>query len=97
MVPGADGKLRRTQPGLGLLAHGISERVARPRTLGNAIVPQVAAQILAAIIASEALNRVEGCNVYLGSARRKPGSAPDRRASDSAFHSARFAWADIDE
>jgi len=50
----ADGKLRRTQPGLGLLAHGISERVARLRTLGNAIVPQVAAQILVAIIASEA-------------------------------------------
>jgi DNA (cytosine-5)-methyltransferase 1 len=50
----ADGKLRRTEPGLGLLAHGISERVARLRALGNAIVPQVAAQILSAIIASEA-------------------------------------------
>lgn len=50
----ADGKLRRTQPGLGLLAHGISERVARLRALGNAVVPQVAAQILGAIIASEA-------------------------------------------
>jgi len=50
----ADGKLRRTEPGLGLLAHGISERVARLRALGNAIVPQVAAQVLAAIIASEA-------------------------------------------
>lgn len=50
----ADGKLRRTEPGLGLLAHGISERVARLRALGNAIVPQVAAQILRAIIAAEA-------------------------------------------
>jgi hypothetical protein len=46
---------------------------------------------------AEALNRVEGCNVYLGAALRKPGSALDRRASDTAFHSAPFAWADIDD
>jgi DNA (cytosine-5)-methyltransferase 1 len=46
----ADGRLRRTEPGVGLLAHGISDRVARLRALGNAIVPQVAARILNAIL-----------------------------------------------
>lgn len=45
---------------------------------------------------AEALNRVEGCNVYVGAALRKPGTAPDRRASDAAFYSAPYAWADID-
>jgi len=44
-----------------------------------------------------ALNRVEGCNVYLGAALRKPGITPDRRASDAAFYAAPFAWADIDD
>jgi hypothetical protein len=46
---------------------------------------------------AEALNRVEGCNVYLGAALRKPGTTRDRRASDAAFYSAPFAWADIDD
>ena len=46
---------------------------------------------------AEALNRIEGCNVYLGAALRRPGTTADRRASDAAFHSAPFAWADIDD
>lgn len=49
----ADEKLRRTEPNLGLLAHGIPDRVARLRAIGNAIVPQVAARILEAILRSE--------------------------------------------
>lgn len=40
---------------------------------------------------AEALNRVEGSNVYLGAALRKPGTIADRRASDAAFYSAPFA------
>lgn len=43
-----------------------------------------------------ALNRAEGCNVYLGAALRKPGTPVDRRSTDAAFHAAPFAWADID-
>lgn len=43
-----------------------------------------------------ALNRAEGCNVYLGAALRKPSTPVDRRAADAAFHAAPFAWADID-
>lgn len=50
---GADGITRATQPGLCLLAHGIPRRVAKLRGFGNAVVPQVAAQIIAAIVATE--------------------------------------------
>jgi DNA (cytosine-5)-methyltransferase 1 len=44
-----DGKARRTKPGVCLLAHGVSGRVDLWRVAGNAIVPQVAAQVLASL------------------------------------------------
>lgn len=43
-----DGKQRRVKPGLQLLAYGVSARVAKLRALGNAIVPQVAAEVIKA-------------------------------------------------
>lgn len=43
------------------------------------------------------LNRNERCNVYVGAALRKPGTALAKRTADSDFHSAPFAWADIDD
>jgi hypothetical protein len=42
LIPCADGKTRRIEPGLMPLAHGISNRVGLIRGYGNAIVPQVA-------------------------------------------------------
>lgn len=45
-----DGKARPTQPGLFPLAHGIPGRVGRLRAYGNAIVPQVAAEFIAAYL-----------------------------------------------
>lgn len=41
-----DGKARRVEPSIRLLAHGIPARVGRLRAYGNAIVPQVAAEII---------------------------------------------------
>lgn len=49
-LPCRDGKARPTQPGLQPLAHGVSGRVGRLRAYGNAIVPQVAAQFVAAFM-----------------------------------------------
>jgi DNA (cytosine-5)-methyltransferase 1 len=43
-----DGKVRRVEPSIRLLAHGLSGRVGRLRAYGNAIVPQVAAEFIQA-------------------------------------------------
>lgn len=47
---GADGKARRVKSGLRLLAHGVPARVGKLRAYGNAIVPQVAAEVIAAYL-----------------------------------------------
>jgi DNA (cytosine-5)-methyltransferase 1 len=47
-LTGADGKSRRAQPGLPLLAHGIPNRVGKLRAYGNAIVPPLAAEVIGA-------------------------------------------------
>ena len=47
---GADGKARRVEPGIRLLAHGVPGRVGQLRAFGNAIVPQVAAEVIGAYL-----------------------------------------------
>lgn len=46
--PDPKGKYRRVKPGVCLLAHGIPSRVAKLRALGNAIVPELAAEVVRA-------------------------------------------------
>ncbi|MGY6086065.1 DNA cytosine methyltransferase [Stenotrophomonas sp. SM006] len=47
-ITGHDTKGRRVEPSIPLLAHGIPGRVGRLRAYGNAIVPQVAAEVIGA-------------------------------------------------
>ena len=48
LIPCADGKARRVEPGTFPLAHGVPARVGKLRAYGNAIVPQVAAEFVMA-------------------------------------------------
>lgn len=52
---GHDGKARRVEPSIRLLAHGIPARVGKLRALGNAFVPQVAAEFIEAYIEARGL------------------------------------------
>lgn len=49
-IPCRDGKWRPVEPGTFPLAHGVPARVGRLRGYGNAIVPQVAAEVIAAFM-----------------------------------------------
>jgi DNA (cytosine-5)-methyltransferase 1 len=51
-VVGHDGSMRLIEPGLQPLAHGVSGGVGRLRAYGNAIVPQVAAEVIASLMDS---------------------------------------------
>jgi DNA (cytosine-5)-methyltransferase 1 len=50
LIPCADGKARRAEPGIFPLADGVSNRVGTLRGAGNAIVPQVAREFVKAFM-----------------------------------------------
>jgi len=47
-IPCRDGKARPVEPGVEPLAHGAAQRVVRLRAYGNALVPQVGAEVILA-------------------------------------------------
>ena len=49
-IIGHDGKARRVEPSIRLLAHGVPARVGRLRAYGNAIVPPLAAEVIRAFM-----------------------------------------------
>lgn len=49
-IVGHDGNARRVEPGIQLLANGIPARMGELRAFGNAIVPQVAAEVISAYL-----------------------------------------------
>jgi DNA (cytosine-5)-methyltransferase 1 len=63
--PDPQGKYRRVKPGVLLLAHGVPARVAKLRALGNAIVPQLAAEVIRAWMGTRtgAREQVEACTI----------------------------------
>jgi DNA (cytosine-5)-methyltransferase 1 len=52
-LTGSDGKARRSQSGLPLLAYGVSNRVGRLRAYGNAICAPLAAEVIKAFMECE--------------------------------------------
>jgi DNA (cytosine-5)-methyltransferase 1 len=51
-IPCLDGKARPIEPSIQPLAHGVPARVGRLRAYGNAIVPQVAAAFIEAVMSA---------------------------------------------
>lgn len=58
-IIGHDGKARRVEPSIRLLAHGVPARVGRLRAYGNAIVPEEAAQVIGAYLDAEASGMID--------------------------------------
>lgn len=90
-IIGHDGKARRAEPSVRLLAHGIPARVGRLRAYGNAIVPQVAAEVISAYTEARGLTLH---SVREAAYRPLRGQHhPDREHGDAeAFHRVQKAY-----